>query len=218
MASIGHLAVGVLVARAPGAGARATTTRAVIFFAGLAVLPDVDIVPLALGWPDGGPLGHRGLTHSVLFAVVVAAAAVLAARRLGLRRRTTFALALLALGSHGLLDAMNFDGGGVPLLWPLTAERYILPWAPLRALPKGAEMLTVYGLTVLSVELLCFLPLLIVTQWPRGGRRWWPAGAALIAALGAGAALSSWVPQVPLVASLLERPQPRLLASSPPAT
>lgn len=35
-----------------------------------AVLPDIDSIGFALGIPYGSLFGHRGLTHSLLFALI----------------------------------------------------------------------------------------------------------------------------------------------------
>lgn len=40
----------------------------------LAVLPDLDALGMWLGIPYGHPFGHRGFTHSLPFAAVVAGA------------------------------------------------------------------------------------------------------------------------------------------------
>ena len=41
--------------------------------AGLAVLPDVDVLAFGLGIPYSYLFGHRGLSHSILFALAIAA-------------------------------------------------------------------------------------------------------------------------------------------------
>jgi inner membrane protein len=40
--------------------------------AGCAALPDLDVISFRVGISYGNLLGHRGLTHSIAFAVIVA--------------------------------------------------------------------------------------------------------------------------------------------------
>jgi membrane-bound metal-dependent hydrolase YbcI (DUF457 family) len=100
---------------------------ATILFAGLAVVPDVDVLV------EGT---HRLYTHSVAAVALVAAlAALVPGRPLGLSR-TRFALACtLAYGSHLLLDWMGDDRSvpiGIRALWPFTDAYFqsSLRWFP----------------------------------------------------------------------------------------
>jgi inner membrane protein len=61
--------------------------------AAVAVLPDADVLGLRLGVAHGSLFGHRGLTHSLLFAGIAALAAALWFRREGA------VLEMLACGS-----------------------------------------------------------------------------------------------------------------------
>jgi inner membrane protein len=80
-----------------------------------AVAPDFDVVGFRFGIEYADPLGHRGLTHSLLFAAVLAAGAVgLLSRSLrpGARFPAWLYLAL-ATASHGVFDAFTNGGLGV---------------------------------------------------------------------------------------------------------
>lgn len=83
----------------------------------LPLLPDLDVFSMA---PYGSPLGHRGVTHSLLFALATGLiAASIVARPL---RRQWWMLAGLffaVAATHGLLDALTRGGEGIPLFWPL---------------------------------------------------------------------------------------------------
>jgi inner membrane protein len=138
-------------------------------FSALAMLPDADVFPLALGLPDVGLFGHRGLTHTLLFALVVAGVAALLARRAGLRPLYTGFFVLMAVGSHGPLDALTYDSRGVPLLWPLYAAPIVSPWRPIPVAPTGLAFMSARGLEVGLVEIIYFLPLLLLSLWPRRG-------------------------------------------------
>ena len=52
----------------------------VVLGAVLAVVPDLDVVGIAFGWGLDHPLGHRGLSHSVLAALTLAVLGTLAIR------------------------------------------------------------------------------------------------------------------------------------------
>jgi inner membrane protein len=86
----------------------------------LPMLPDVDSLWDA---PYGSMLGHRGFTHSLLFALVVSlAAAALPRHRLNYVPLVIFFF--IITGSHGILDAFTDGGFGIPLLWPFSSHRF----------------------------------------------------------------------------------------------
>jgi inner membrane protein len=166
VATLGHLAVGLLAGRAQPA--RSPRARAAVMagFAGLAVLPDLDVLGVAVGLPDHTSLGHRGFTHSLLFAALVAAAVGLGARRFGARPILTGLLAFLAIASHGVLDAMTYTTRGVPFLWPFVDEAIVFPWRPIPAAPTDAAFFGLRGLQVIAIELVYFAPMLFAAWFP----------------------------------------------------
>ena len=179
MATLGHVAIGVVAARWRNArpGAR-RLAFSMVGLSALSVLPDVDVIAFRLGIPYSNPYGHRGMTHSLLFAVAVGllVALGLARRRrpvLGLRRRSVLADALLAtvvVASHGVLDAMTTGGLGIEFFWPVDTHRYFLPWQFIPVAPIGARMLSARGLSVLLTEAVLFLPAWAYAFWPRALR------------------------------------------------
>jgi inner membrane protein len=123
------------------------------------VLPDLDVIGFRFGVRYGDFWGHRGFTHSLMFAVLIASAIV----ALGFRSGKTpgigrFALWLylfLATASHGLLDALTDGGLGVAFFSPFDNHRYFLPWRPIRVSPIGVNrFFSDRGLAVLRSELL----------------------------------------------------------------
>jgi inner membrane protein len=125
----------------------------------LAWLPDVDVTWVWLGVPDRGLLGHRGFTHTPLFALAVGVAVGIfswARRRPGVVRRGLAAFLLVA--SHGILDGIAQDGRGILYLWPFSMERFHLPWRPIPDAPVGLAFFTKLGLSHLAVEFALFLP------------------------------------------------------------
>jgi hypothetical protein len=94
----------------------------------------------------------------------------LISRRWGSKPKFTALLAFLAVASHGLMDAMTYRTRGIPFFWPLTDERFTLPWRPIPPAPFGGHFLSQRGLDVMGIELIYFLPLTLVALTPSYGR------------------------------------------------
>ena len=136
------------------------------------VVPDVDVMGFALGIPYGDFWGHRGFTHSLVFAALLAGAAVILGFRRdvpGVGRLPLWIYLFLAGASHGLLDAMTDGGLGVAFFAPFDNHRYFLPWTPIRVSPIGVGLFfSGRGLAVLQSELLwIWIPsaLLVIFSW-----------------------------------------------------
>ncbi len=143
------------VGPAPLARLRAVSLAAMV----CACIPDLDVVAFAFGIPYGDLFGHRGFSHSLLFAALLGAlVSAWMSRRLALtagQRLALFVLLFLATASHGLLDAMTDGGLGVAFFAPLDNGRYFLPWRPLVVPPIGIlPMFSAWGLAVARTELL----------------------------------------------------------------
>ena len=103
-----------------------------------AVVPDLDATARLWGGVDVAWLGgHRAFTHSLAFAAVCGLLIALALRPAVITRssalRAWFA-AMLAIATHGALDALTTYGEGIQFLAPFSEHRY---WAPLRLLGGG---------------------------------------------------------------------------------
>lgn len=131
-----------------------------------AMLPDADVLAFALHIPYADAFGHRGASHSLLFAGVLAAlAAVLAF--FGSRRpwsacvcqprlASTVQAAVFVFvcaASHPLLDAMTSGGLGVALAWPWSEHRFFAPWRPIRVSPFAPQFFSARGVATLLSEL-----------------------------------------------------------------
>lgn len=108
--------------------------RLIAWSVACSMLPDVDVGWYYLGVALDHPLGHRGFTHSLLFAALLAV--VVARYALALRWRdpqfARCALFLFAVtASHGVLDALTQAWLGVEFFWPFDQTRYLFPWRPL---------------------------------------------------------------------------------------
>jgi inner membrane protein len=136
------------------------------------VIPDLDVIGFHFGVHYGDFWGHRGFTHSFVFAVLLASSVVLVAFRQGvpgLSRRALWRYFFLATASHALLDAMTDGGLGVAFFSPFNNTRFFLPWRPIRVSPIGiTRFFSDRGLEVLQSELLwIWLPaaLLLLSAW-----------------------------------------------------
>jgi inner membrane protein len=121
-----------------------------------AVLPDADVVAFAFGIPYDHALGHRGLSHSLAFAAVLAGIVVAIAfrgDRYTARRRELWAYFFVATASHGVLDAMTTGGLGIAFLAPFDDSRFFFPWRPILVSPISiARFFTERGLAVMRSE------------------------------------------------------------------
>ncbi|HEY6094185.1 MAG TPA: metal-dependent hydrolase [Gallionellaceae bacterium] len=127
------------------------------------VLPDLDVVAFSLGVPYAAEFGHRGFSHSLVFALLIAiAGALLASKLLESIPTRAFWFIFVAAASHGLLDAFTNGGLGIAFLWPLTDQRFFAPFHPIEVAPLGlSRFLSERGVTVLWSEVLwVWLPLL----------------------------------------------------------
>ncbi len=130
------------------------------------MLPDADVVAFPLGIPYADPFGHRGASHSIVFALccgILAWTVVRARRGRSLRWGAVVTLTVL---SHPLLDMLTTGGLGVALWWPGSDERVFFPVRLIPVAPIGMGMLSPRGLQVLLAELGPCLPLLIWAAWP----------------------------------------------------
>ena len=147
-----HAAVGATLATA-----LPTAARPRLFVSTLAVLaaaPDLDVVFHTLGVAYHEPLGHRGFTHSIFFAVFVGATSVPIWRRWGARRSALAGILTgVAVLSHGLLDLFTNAGLGIGLLLPFDETRFFAPFRPIMTSPLSVSaFFQGRGLTILANE------------------------------------------------------------------
>jgi inner membrane protein len=149
-----------------------TPKRVFVIGALCSVVPDLDVIGFRFGIHYGDFWGHRGFTHSVLFAALLASIVVLLAFREGvpgLGRLALWTYFFVATASHGLLDAATDGGLGVAFFSPFNNNRYFLPWRPIRVSPIGVgRFFSHRGLAVVQSELLwIWLPavLLVLSAW-----------------------------------------------------
>lgn len=122
-----------------------------------AVVPDADAIGFKFGVPYESFWGHRGFTHSFVFAALLALAINLlfyreekinTGRWWGL-----FAFFFLATASHPVLDAMTTGGLGVAFFSPFDNTRYFFPFRPIQVSPIGvAKFFSEWGWRVIKSE------------------------------------------------------------------
>jgi inner membrane protein len=168
MASIGHVVVGMAAARFSRHRQATTWTPfgAAVLWSGLSLLPDADVFGFRFGVHYEDPWGHRGATHSFVFALSAAFVALAVAKVARLPALRTALITLVVVSSHSLLDTLTDGGLGCALLWPFSDERFFAPWTPLPVAPIGRAFLSGEGLRVAAVELIAFSPLLAYALWP----------------------------------------------------
>jgi len=168
MASVGHVVVGMAAARFSRHRQVTTWTPfgAAVLWSGVSLLPDADVFGFRFGVHYEDPWGHRGATHSIVFALGIALLALAAAKAARLPVWRTALITLVVVASHPLLDTLTDGGLGCALLWPLSDQRFFAPWTPLPVAPIGRAYVSREGLRVAAVELLALAPLLAYSLWP----------------------------------------------------
>lgn len=120
-----------------------------------ATLPDLDVIAFRLGIPYAAEFGHRGFSHSLLFALVAALLGACFFPWLRASFLRSFIFLLTAIGSHGLLDSLTNGGLGIALLWPWSGHRYFAPFQPIEVAPLGlGRLFSAKGASVFLSELL----------------------------------------------------------------
>ena len=124
----------------------------------LPIVPDFDFlfIPIVRG---GSLLDHRGLFHSIAFALALGIVAtgfmVRQVQAMTHRRLWFFVYFSMITASHGLLDAMTRGSQGVALFAPFDNLRYFLPVRPMLPSPIWpSEFFSSSGARVLGIEFL----------------------------------------------------------------
>ena len=123
--------------------------------AAVSALPDADVIGFALGIPYSHPLGHRGLSHGLPFALALGALAWLWLRARGRpHARALGVLLAAACASHGVLDAATDGGLGIGFWVPFSDARFFLPWRPIPVSPlEPAAFFNARGAAILAAEI-----------------------------------------------------------------
>jgi inner membrane protein len=136
-----------------GLGKRVISHRLLVAGIVASMLPDFDVIGFGLGVEYGSQFGHRGFTHSLFFAFVIALAGTCAYRTLQSTATWTFLFLFVSMASHGVLDSFTNGGQGIAFLWPFTSERFFSPFRVIEVSPIGlSRFLSPRGVAVLESE------------------------------------------------------------------
>src|ERR1043165_3259660 len=139
------------------------------------ILPDADVISFQLGVAYEDFWGHRGFTHSILFAALLGTfLTAIFYRKLIARKEALYYILFFTLCtlSHGALDAMTSGGLGVGFFLPFDDGRYFFPWRPIKVSPIGAgKFFSEWGIKVLLSEAIwigipCTM-LILIMKWTR---------------------------------------------------
>ncbi|WBX71246.1 metal-dependent hydrolase [Tenacibaculum retecalamus] len=109
---------------------------------GCAILPDADVIGFSFGIKYGSFWGHRGFSHSLLFAFILGFLITLIFYRKEIFTKKGAVLILfftICTASHAFLDALTTGGLGVAFFSPFDTSRYFFPWRPIKVSPIGIE-------------------------------------------------------------------------------
>ena len=103
------------------------------------ILPDADVISLMFGIPYRHPMGHRGISHSIAFALILGLLGIFTAHKLNSSRIVAFLFLFLSTLSHGMLDALTNGSLGIAFFSPFSNERFLFPWRPINVSPLSIE-------------------------------------------------------------------------------
>lgn len=130
------------------------------------ILPDADVIGFRFGIAYKSFWGHRGFSHSFVFAGILAILFTFIFYKFRtLKEKSIIAVYLfICTASHGILDALTDGGKGVALLSPFNNTRYFFPFRPIKVSPLGiSNFFSKWGAKVLLSELLWIgIPCLIL--------------------------------------------------------
>jgi inner membrane protein len=156
MASIfGHAVASIAI----GSGFSKVIKNAKFWLLGVfcAVIPDADVISFKFGIPYDSFFGHRGFTHSLVFALLLGIAVTyLFYKKTSRKKYILYVLFFtLATASHSILDAMTTGGLGVAFFSPFDTTRYFFPWRPIQVSPIGiSNFFSEWGKRVILSELI----------------------------------------------------------------
>jgi inner membrane protein len=133
------------------------------------IVPDFDVIAFRFGISYTNMLGHRGVTHSILFAIVtgVLVSLLFFARSAVAWWKLAIYFTLVTL-SHPILDMLTDGGLGVALFAPFSNERFFFPWRPIEVSPIGAGFFSGRGIEVMFSEVVwIWMPsaIIIAVSW-----------------------------------------------------
>lgn len=117
--------------------------KLLLFGVVLSILPDADSIGFLFGVPYGSFWGHRGFSHSIVFAALMAVfcqKVFFAKDKTGYQPIRVWLFLFLSCISHALLDAMTTGGLGVAFFAPFDNTRYFFPFRPIKVSPINVKL------------------------------------------------------------------------------
>jgi inner membrane protein len=125
------------------------------------VIPDADVIGFKFHIAYDSTFGHRGFTHSILFALIMGFIATwIFVRITSIERKQVWKFVVyffIITLSHPLLDACTTGGLGVAFFSPFSNQRFFFPWffRRIKVSPIGVDsFFSDWGLKVLFSEFL----------------------------------------------------------------
>jgi inner membrane protein len=145
------------------AGKERVSKRLIVWSSIASIIPDADVIAFRFGISYASEFGHRGFTHSLVFAAFLGMVAMVLSRYFDAKRHITFLMIFIGAFSHPFLDAFTNGGLGVAIFWPIDIARYFWPVTPIEVSPIGAGFFSSRGADVLLSELVwVWLPAIII--------------------------------------------------------
>lgn len=136
-----------------GLGSKTISRRLLAAGVIASMLPDMDVLAFRFHIAYADQFGHRGASHSLLFAAIAGLVAMLLAHWLNTTRGKAFLFVFVSCASHGLLDTLTNGGLGVALAWPFSDQRFFAPWHGIEVSPIDLHrVFSGRGLEVLQSE------------------------------------------------------------------
>lgn len=137
-----------------GLGKRAIPPSLLLAGVAFAIVPDLDVLFFKFGVAYANAFGHRGFTHSLLFAFALPTLALALKRWFKVGYWRIWSFLTLSLLSHSVLDSFTTGGMGVGWLWPWSQERFFAPVQVIKVAPFSlAKYLEPSGIAVIKSEL-----------------------------------------------------------------
>jgi inner membrane protein len=132
---LSHAAVPIAIGL--GLGTKIVPPRLLLVGIIASMIPDLDVIGFRFNVPYASSFGHRGASHSLSFAVLLALMVSMLSHRLKSSFRATIVFVSLCTASHGLLDMCTNGGLGVALWWPVGHDRFFASCRFIEVSPIG---------------------------------------------------------------------------------
>ena len=100
---------------------------------------DLDVIGFGFGVRYEDFWGHRGFTHSLCFAAIMAFCLTWTIMYNREHKKIIACYLFLAIASHGVLDALTNGGLGIAFFSPFENSRYFFLYSPLKVSPIGLD-------------------------------------------------------------------------------